>query len=273
MADVKLSGNALVQEIDRTRPEKGSIAFWWMGQASYILKGDAVLYIDPFLTPGFGRQTPPLLKYEEAVNADLILCTHDHLDHIDPQTLPPVMAASPQAVLIVPRPHVRRVADLGIAPDRIVGLSHRETYTHNGVTVTALKAKHEFFEEDPVLGFPYLGYVVETNGCRFYHSGDTVPYEGLVPSLQELEPDVMFLPINGRDAKRYKSGCIGNLTFQEAVDLAGETQPAWAIPMHWDMFIGNQEDPQKFVDYLEAKYPGIKTWVGAAGERTIIGDR
>jgi L-ascorbate metabolism protein UlaG (beta-lactamase superfamily) len=272
MADVKLNGNALIQDIANAQPAAGSIAFWWMGQASYVIKGDAVLYIDPYLTPSKGRQTPPLLKYEEVTNADLILCTHDHLDHIDPNTLPPVMAASPQATLIVPRPHVRRVADLGISTDRIVGLTHGGTYRTGSVTVTALKAKHEFFEEDPELGFPYLGYVVETNGCRFYHSGDTVPYEGLLPSLQELKPNVMFLPINGRDAQRFKSGCIGNMTFQEAVDLAGETQPTWAIPMHWDMFLGNQEDPQKFVDYLEAKYPEIRTWVGAAGEQVIAGE-
>jgi L-ascorbate metabolism protein UlaG (beta-lactamase superfamily) len=251
-------------------PPAGSLAFWWMGQASYAMKGSAVLYIDPYLTPSPGRQTPPLLRYDEVTNADLILCTHDHLDHIDPDTLPPISQASPEAILIVPKPHVERIAALGIARERIVGLTHGETYEAKGAKITAVKAKHEFFDEDPVLGFPFLGYVVETNGFRFYHSGDTIPYEGWIPYLQAAKPDALFLPINGRDAGRYLSGCIGNCTFQESVDCAGEVKPKWAIPMHWDMFKGNQEDPQKFVDYLQAKYPGILTWVGAAGERVVI---
>ncbi|MBW3624056.1 MAG: MBL fold metallo-hydrolase [Armatimonadetes bacterium] len=271
MADVKLTGPALIDDIARTRPEEGTLAFWWMGQASYIYKGSCVIYLDPYLTPSPARQTPPLLKYEEVTNADLILCTHDHLDHIDPDTLPPVMKASPQAILVVPRPHLRRVLDLGIPEERVVGLSHMEMFERDGVHLTALKSKHEAFDEHAEHGFPFLGYVVETNDYSFYHSGDTVPYEGLLTSLQEMMPHAVFLPINGRDAERFQRNCLGNMTFQEAVDLAGEVGAAWAIPHHWDMFRGNQEDPQKFVSYLNCKYPEVKTWVGPAGERVVIG--
>jgi L-ascorbate metabolism protein UlaG (beta-lactamase superfamily) len=271
MADVKQSGTALIDEINATQPEEGTVAFWWMGQASYVYKGTSVIYLDPYLTPGPARQTPPLLKYDEVTNADLLLCTHDHLDHIDPDTLPPVMKASPQATLVVPRPHVRRVAALGIPEERIVGLNHMETYEADGVHITALKSKHETFDEDPELGFPFLGYVVETNGYSFYHSGDTLLYEGLVTSLQEMMPNAVFLPINGRDAERFTRHCLGNMTFQEAVDLAGEVKPAWAIPHHWVMFKGIQEDPQKFVDFLRAKFPEIHRGVGAGGERVVIG--
>ncbi len=269
-AEVKLMGQALVEDVNTAQPAPETLAFWWMGQASYIYKGSAIVYVDPYLTPNPARRTPPLLAYEEVTHADLILCTHDHLDHIDPDTLPPIMKASPNAVLVVPNPHVERVVALGIPRNRVEGMRPHEMFSKKGVTVTALKAKHEFFDEVPDLGFPFLGYAVETNGYRFYHSGDTVPYEGLVPSLQELHLNALFLPINGRDAKRYRGNCLGNMTFQEAVDVAGEVRPSWAIPMHWDMFPGNQANPADFVEYLEAKYPGIRTWVGAAGERVVL---
>jgi L-ascorbate 6-phosphate lactonase len=271
MAEVKLTGQALIEDINSARPDDGTVAFWWMGQGSFIYKGSSVIYFDPYLTPSPARQTPPVLKYGEVTNADLVLCTHDHLDHIDPDTLPPVMVASPRATLVVPKAHVRRVADLGIPEGRIVGINHMETVELDGVRVTAIKSKHESFDEVEGLGFPFLGYVVETNGTSFYHSGDTVPYEGLVTYLQDMMPDAVFLPINGRDAERYRRNCLGNMTFQEAVDIAGEVKPAWAIPHHYDMFRGNQEDPQKFVEFLSAKYPEIKTWVGPAGERVVIG--
>jgi L-ascorbate metabolism protein UlaG (beta-lactamase superfamily) len=68
--------------------------------------------------------------------------------------------------------------------------------------------------------------------------------------------DAVLLPINGRDAERYRRDCIGNMTFQEAADLAGELRPGLAIPGHWDMFADNPGDPDAFLDYLDAKYPG-----------------
>ena len=44
------------------------------------------------------------------------------------------------------------------------------------------------------------------------------------------------------------------MTYQEAVDLAGEINPGIVIPGHWDMFSDNSGDPDAFVDYLDAKY-------------------
>ncbi|MCC2672468.1 MAG: putative Zn-dependent hydrolase of the beta-lactamase fold, partial [Armatimonadetes bacterium] len=145
-----------------------------------------------------------------------------------------------------------------------------EHYAHAGVRVTAVTAKHEFFEEGPD-GFPYLGYVLTGNGVTCYHSGDTVIYEGLLTTLSQWELDAVFLPINGRDAVRLRSGCIGNMTYQEAVDLAGELRVGLAVPTHWDMFAMNSEDPQKFVDYLEVKFPGVPSWVGKAGDTVVFG--
>ncbi|MBR6391053.1 MAG: MBL fold metallo-hydrolase, partial [Lachnospiraceae bacterium] len=66
--------------------------------------------------------------------------------------------------------------------------------------------------------------------------------------------DIELLPINGRDAVRYRRNCIGNMTYQEAADLAGEVGPAIVIPGHWDMFADNSADPHAFEDYLYAKY-------------------
>ncbi len=79
----------------------------------------------------------------------------------------------------------------------------------------------------------------------------------MLPKLKEIGPiDAALLPINGRDAVRYRRNCIGNMTFQEAADLAGELQPGLVIPGHWDMFADNPGDPDAFVDYLTIKYNG-----------------
>jgi L-ascorbate metabolism protein UlaG (beta-lactamase superfamily) len=273
MAEVKLRGKALLDDIAAAPCPAGTLCFWWLGQASWIFKGgNTVIYIDPYLWDMPERQTPPALKAEEVTNADIVICTHDHLDHIDPVALPIIMKASQPrgARVIIPRVHRKRVGALDISESQIVGVNAGETVNLAGAEITAIKAKHEFFDEQPE-GFPYLGYVIRLNGVNFLHPGDTVYYDGYISTLQRFGLDIMFMPINGRDGKRYRAKIIGNFTFQEAVDITGEVQPKLAVPMHYDMFAINSEDPQKFVDYLHAKYgTHIKTWIGAAGERVTF---
>ena len=96
-------------------------------------------------------------------------------------------------------------------------------------------------------------------------------YDGLIATLAKWRFDVAFLPINGRDARRLKANCLGNFTFQEAVDVAGDIGTRFAIPTHYEMFEFNSADPQDFVDYLAAKFPSIETWVGEPGTRVTIG--
>jgi L-ascorbate metabolism protein UlaG (beta-lactamase superfamily) len=271
MADVVASGQALLKDIAAECPP-GQGAFWWLGQHSFIVKvGQTVIYIDPYLAPSPTRQTPPPLKPEEVTNADLVLCTHDHGDHIDPDALPGIAAASPQALFVSPATTRERMLSLGIPENRHIPVSDGSSFPlpDSGV-LWAIKAKHEFFDKGP-LGFPYLGYVIQANGVAVYHAGDTVVYDGLLTTLRDWELDVAFLPINGRDAERYRRNVIGNMTFQEAVDLAGELNVGLAVPAHYDMFAGNMEDPRKFADYLDAKFPNVPCWIGPAGRRVPFG--
>lgn len=271
MVEVAKKGSALIADVNSAAPPAGSIAFWWMGQESFIFKGAGkVVYIDPYLDPSPARQTPPALRPDEVTNADLILCTHDHGDHVDRSALPGILRASPRAILMVSRVVAHRLIGEGYPADRVVGIDDGETREIAGVTVSAIRAAHEFFDRDEKLGYPHLGYVVRLNGASLFHAGDGVPWEGLVAALRARRPDAIFVPINGRDAERYRRHCIGNFTFQEAVDLVGALHPALAVPMHYDMFIGNQERVDRFVDYLDAKYPGIPHWVGSAGERAVL---
>ena len=269
-----LKHQPLLKSVAGAEAPDGTAVFWWMGQHSFILKlGEQVLYIDPYLSPSPARQTPPLLLPSETGNADLVLCTHDHSDHIDPGAVPGIAEAAPEAVFIAPRTARERMLSLGVDAKRLVSLDAEDAYAVEGLRVTAVKGKHEFFHEHPMLGFPYLGYVIEANGAVVYHAGDTILYDGLAAALQRWEIDLAFLPINGRDARRLKANCLGNMTFQEAVDLAGDIGARYAVPTHYEMFLHNSADPNDFTEYLEVKFPDIRTWVGSPGEPVQIPPR
>ena len=147
----------------------------------------------------------------------------------------------------------------------MTGLNDGETYEQESLTITALKSKHESFDKTAKGEYPYLGYIIQSGNLCLYHSGDTLLYEGMLTYLQSFDFTVTFLPINGRDAARFRAGCLGNMTFQEAVDLAGELKPKLVVPIHYDMFAGNCEDPHNFEDYLNIKYPGVDCWIGQPG--------
>jgi L-ascorbate metabolism protein UlaG (beta-lactamase superfamily) len=266
-------GQQLIDDINDCHPASGEAAIWWLGQHSFVVKlGDTVCYIDPFLSDLPDRQVPPLLKPSEVTNATIVLGTHDHADHIDRGALPAILAASPGARLIIPQLLKDRVTgDLKLEQSRVLGIDVEVPLDIAGLIVAAVPAAHEFLDRDEKSGlYPYLGFIITGNDFCFYHAGDTCIYEGIHARLRRWKIDLAMLPINGRDAKRFKIGWIGNMTYQEAADLAGSMGFATTIPTHFEMFEINSVDPQLFIDYMTVKYPALHTFIPKHGERTIL---
>ena len=251
--------NDFMRSVRETRVPRGEAVLWWLGQMGLMIKtGGTVLCVDYCASPLPGRLYPPPVPAEEVEGVDVFFGTHDHADHIDHPAWRVWAKTCPGAVFVFPAAHTGAVLEDGVAPERCAGLDDMKECRVGDVTVRAVAAAHEFLSPDPVTGqVPCLQYIIDCGGVRIWHAGDTVRYEGMVPKLRSLGPfDAALLPINGRDGARLRRGCIGNMTFQEAVDAAGEVGPRLAIPGHWDLFADNPGDPAAFADYLDAKYPG-----------------
>ena len=111
------------------------------------------------------------------------------------------------------------------------------------------------WEADPVVGWRFVGFVVDIGGKRVYHAGDTSIYPGMVERLQNLEIDVALLPINGRDWFRERHGIIGNMDEREAAYLANAIGAKVLVPMHYDMFAGNPGSPGRLADLCAKEFP------------------
>jgi L-ascorbate metabolism protein UlaG (beta-lactamase superfamily) len=268
---VARSGAELVASLAETVTPPGHLAFWWCGQQTWLVKAGATkVFFDPYLKPGERRHKPPLLTPAQCAGLDVIACTHDHSDHIDPWAIPQ-LAALTRAVFVAPRALRDRMLSLEVPAERLVLLNPGESATLGDVSLTAVAGAHEFLDVTPDGLHPYLGYILRGNGACAYHAGDTVWWEGLQAALRAQMPlDVAFVPINGRDAERYRRNCIGNMGFAEAADLVCQLPVGLAVPAHFDMFDGNMEDPARFTDFVEAKYPGQRWWLGPAGEPVLV---
>ena len=234
----------------------GKNSITWLGQMGLLVKlaGTTVL-IDYFASDIPGRQTAVPIPVDRVADVDCFAGTHDHLDHIDHSAWRIWGKSCPGAKFVFPSAHVMSVTEDGIPRERQLPIDAGARVSIGNVTIHAIPAAHEFLSRDESGRYPCLQYILEGGGLRIYHAGDTLRYEGMLPLLKSFGPiDAALLPINGRDGVRYRRNCIGNMTFQEAADLAGELKPRLVLPGHWDMFADNPGDPAAFADYLEAKY-------------------
>ena len=241
------------------------VAASWLGQAGFILRtADATALIDPFLAPYDGREYESGLAAADARDVDVVLCTHEHVDHFDADSAPAIAAASPGAVFVVPTPIVDMVTESGVAPDRVVGVQPGDPMDLAGLPIRAVPAMHGVTMDD-AYGFGeelsdgairFLGYVIDAAGVRLYHAGDTVHYPGMEDTLRELAIDVAMLPINGRDPAREARGIVGNLSEREAAWLAREIGAGTIVPMHYDLFARNRGYPEWLVESISRDHPG-----------------
>ncbi len=267
------SGVTLLREILSAAAGEAGMSVWWLGQHGFVIRqGSVLLWLDPFLTPMESRRVPPLLSPEDIPSGSIIFGSHDHADHIDRPAWRCIADRGTDVTFVVPEIHRESIlADTGLHEERLIGLDDMVQKRVGAVLVTGIAAAHEFLERDRATGMhPFLGFVVETGGVVFYHSGDTCIYDGLQAKLRKWRYDAVFLPINGRDARRLRSGCIGNMTYQEAADLAGSLGASVTVPGHFDMFEGNREDPELFADYMAVKYPARRVVVPDYGRRIDI---
>jgi L-ascorbate 6-phosphate lactonase len=272
-------GASPLELVNRFEPAAGSAALAWLGQAGFVVRArGTTALLDPFLSPHDGREYESGLPAAASSGVDLVLCTHEHVDHFDAAAAPAIAAASPGAVFVVPTPIADMVTEAGIAADRVVGMQPGEPLEIAGIQIRAVPAMHGVTMAD-AYGFGrelsgglirFLGFVLDLGGLRLYHAGDTIHYRGMEDELRELSIDVAMLPINGRDPEREARDIVGNLSEREAAWLAGAIGAPTLVPMHYDMFARNRGYPAHAVESVERDHPGTAVLIPSRDRPFVV---
>lgn len=213
----------------------------WLGHSAVLLTGTKRVMIDPFLTGNPVVRVEP----EEREGLDYIAVTHDHRDHIgDAEALAkangsPVVAVDDLAVSL----QKRGVKGIGMNVGGRVGL--------NGVSFTMVQAVHS-----SSLGVP-VGFIVEMDGIRVYHAGDTALFGGMSLIGERYRPTVLLLPIDGRY----------NMDIIDAVRAVELIKPSLAIPFHYNTWPSVAADPWEFKRLAEGISP---VTVLSPGEEIVL---
>ena len=252
------SDDALLEDIRGASSDPRLMHLWWLGQSGFLLKTQSLhVLFDPYLSDSLTEKyastdKPHVRMTELAIDParldfiDVVSSSHNHTDHLDGETLIPLMEANPNLNVVVPAANRQFAAErLRVPLERLTAIDDGESIRVFDTLIHAVPAAHDTVERDEQGRCRFLGYVVEFGNWTIYHSGDTLLYDGLPERLGKWKIDVAVLPINGRAPERRVAG---NLWGREAAQLAKDIGAGCVIPCHYDMFEFNTATPDDFVD-------------------------
>lgn len=270
-----LQDEAFLADVRQAATESDHFHLWWLGQSGFLLQWEGRhLLFDPYLSDSLTKKyavtDKPHVRMTERVIApdrlnfiDVVTSSHNHTDHLDAETLVPLLQVNPKLEIIIPEANRAFVADrLKTMLELPRGLNAGEKTTVKGFSFHAVPAAHETIERDELDRCRFLGYIVQFGGWTVYHSGDTVRYPEMADLLRRFPIDLALLPINGARPERRVAG---NLNGREAAELARDAAIASVIPCHYEMFEFNTADPAEFAS--AARACGVNYFILRAGER------
>ena len=244
---------------------------YWLGQAGFIFRSPGLTWaVDPYLSNRLAekyrnhefsheRMMPAPVSVAELPELDFVFCTHHHGDHLDGPTLEWVAANRPRTRFIVPAGIAAEVCRLALPPERIVWAeADRRIRLAVDFEVTPVPAAHEEFSCDAAGRHRFLGYIFRCGTLKLYHSGDTVPYDGLTGRLAALGPELALLPVNGRRRELGERNIAGNFSLTEAIEVCRCARVPLMIAHHFGMFAFNTIDPALIAEAARAAAPAVK---------------
>jgi len=201
----------------------------WLGQAGLLIEKNGLsIMVDPYLSnsvakvnPANERRVPVDGRFLE-LSPDVLIFTHDHLDHYDPETAHVFLQRKEKGITVLcPSSVWQRVRTEG-GPHNYVQFNRHTEWTERGFRFTAVKAEHSDAHA--------IGVVIEdaVEQKVLYIAGDTL-YNGEIFHDLPEKIDVAFLPVNG----------VGNnMNMEDAARFAERTGAKQVVPVHFGLFDG-----------------------------------
>ena len=256
--NAKYKNEDFLTQVRKLSEQKDEVHIWWLGQSGYLLQWNGIhVLIDPYLSDSLTKKYAGTNKPHERISElviepsrldfiDIVSSSHNHTDHLDGETLVPLIGINPGLTLVIPEANREFVCERVKMPISFPkGLNDKETININGIKFHGIPAAHNELERDEKGRCRFMGYVIEIGGKKIYHSGDTLLYPGMEDILKPFQIDLAILPINGNDPSR---GVAGNLNASEAVWLSKQIDAKLTIPCHYDLFSFNTVDVSIFIE-------------------------
>ena len=197
----------------------------WLGQAGLLFETDGkIILVDPYLSDNVKNFEPKNYRRVDVdegflkLKPDVIVITHNHLDHLDKETLKYYLTEDAECLVLAPNGGWQELRKFG-GNSNYVLFNNGTTWTEGNITFRAVKAEHS----DPYA----IGVIISADGKNYYITGDTLYNEQVFDSLPDIEFEAVFLPVNG----------VGNnMNMVDAAKFAKRIHAKYTVPFHIGMF-------------------------------------
>ena len=196
----------------------------WIGQAGLLFEKDGFkIMIDPYLSNSVEKINPKnhrrvmVDKSFFNLKPDVMIFTHNHLDHYDPETVKRFITEDSNILVLAPKSVWDDVRKFG-GNNNYVLFNRHTTWTENGIKFTAVKAEHSDITP--------IGVIIDDGEKKYYITGDTLYNEEI---FEDIPKDIyaLFLPINGAG---------NNMNMVDAARFSRKINPQKTVPIHIGMF-------------------------------------
>ena len=214
----------------------------WLGQAGLLFEtcGKKII-VDPYLSDSVEKIQPknkrrvPVDGGFLKIKPDVLVLTHNHLDHTDPETLPHYLSCGGSCLVLASKNAWDEVRKFG-GDHNYVMFNRRTLFSYGDITFYSVRAQHSDLEA--------VGVIIRAEGKNYYITGDTLYNDEIFADLNR-DIDVIFVPING----------VGNnMNIKDAALFAKKAGAKTAVPVHWGLF--DSIDPNGF-DFENTVIPEI----------------
>lgn len=247
---------------------------WWLAQSGFLIKWqNKTLLFDPYLSDSlsikYQNTDKPHVRMSELVidpnflpKIDIVTSSHNHTDHLDAETLKPILYKNAEIKFIIPE------ANRDFVSERVkcdlnfpVGLNDAKLYEHLGFKITGIPSAHNTLDRNEKGECKFMGFVVQFGSYSVYHSGDTLWWDGLEKIIETYKVDIAFLPINGNLPERKVAG---NMNAEEAAKFGKTIGAKLVIPHHFHLFEFNTANPEIFE--IECQKINLKYYIFKIGQ-------
>ena len=225
----------------------------YLGHSSFKIQSDySSIVIDPFFT----GNPYACITANDFIAADAMFITHGHFDHIKDAV---TIAKNTDCAVICGQDVADYLKSQGVSADSItvMKMGEQKHFPFGNVTVVPAVHKSQINVCDPALpDSDPRGYVIEVDGHKVYHAGDTMLFDGM-KDLKSMAIDIALLPIGGKYT----------MNIDEAVKAVEMIQSREVIPMHYNTFPDIAADPQAFAKKVPA---GVAVAVLQSSEKETL---